>query len=172
MRISDGLGVEWTSLSITHWRDSLSFAYRRYEVSGLLTPHRGSMEKHSASVMIGLMDEWKLSVEGLKGVSGGVTTDADAEKKIIAATNGVSIVIRKNVREIAVRRSIRSEFDAELTLGYHQLGLRRIEPAVAQIALGRAERRITLVRYYSYYTLNFSFFPSKLANSIALLAEQ
>lgn len=47
--------------------------YRRYEASGLLTPHTGNMEKHWASIMIGLIDAYRLSVEGLKVCDGGTT---------------------------------------------------------------------------------------------------
>lgn len=58
----------------------LVFAYRRYEASGLLTPHTGSMEKHWASTMIGLMAACRLSVEGLK-ISDGGTTGASTKKR-------------------------------------------------------------------------------------------
>jgi len=47
--------------------------YRRYEASGLLIPHTGSMEKHWASMMMGFMEACRLSVDGSKVSEGGMT---------------------------------------------------------------------------------------------------
>jgi len=104
-------------------RKCFPFTYRRYEASGLLTPHTGSMEKHWASMMMGFMEACRLSVDGSKVSEGGMT--GTERRRDTHLTNYAT-------------REGRST--AELTLGHQRVGLREVEPAIAQAVLGRPER--------------------------------
>lgn len=100
------------------------------------------MEKHWASMMIGLMAACRLSVEGLK-VSDGGTTGASTKK--VMPTSQIDLQMSR-------------KSDQGLTFGHHHVGLHGIEPAVAQVVLGRSEKNCS-------YSVNIS-----TAISIAPLA--